>query len=183
MAESQLERRPGEHAVDLPDSYDAGVYFIGRIATPWPTRAECPRNGAATDALCMIEVGERFAVGLADIETATHLVVLYWMDEAARDLIVQRPRHWNTTRGTFSIRSPARPNPIALSVVELVSVNGRMLAVRGLDCRDGTPLFDLKPYYASTDCRPRRGWNADQPRGNGMPAAACRPHVGGGRGG
>jgi tRNA-Thr(GGU) m(6)t(6)A37 methyltransferase TsaA len=154
MAESQPERRPGEQVIDLPDSYDAGVYFIGRIGTPWPTRAECPRNGAATDALCMIEVAERFAGGLAEIETATHLVVLYWMDEAARDLMVQRPRHWDTTRGTFSVRSPARPNPIALSVVELVRVNGRMLAVRGLDCRDGTPLLDLKPYYASTDCRP-----------------------------
>jgi tRNA-Thr(GGU) m(6)t(6)A37 methyltransferase TsaA len=154
MIERKPERRPGEQGIDLPDSYDAGLYFIGRIATPWPTRSECPRNGAATDALCTIEVAERFAGGLADIQTATHLIVLYWMDEAARDLVVQRPRHWDVTRGTFSVRSPARPNPIALSVVELVRVDERVLTVRGLDCRDGTPLLDLKPYYALTDSRP-----------------------------
>ena len=154
MIERKPERRPGEQGIDLPDSYDAGLYFIGRIATPWPTRSECPRNGAATDALCTIEVAERFAGALADIETVTHLIVLYWMDEAARDLVVQRPRHWDVTRGTFSVRSPARPNPIALSVVELVRVDERVLTVRGLDCRDGTPLLDLKPYYASTDSRP-----------------------------
>jgi len=140
------ERRPGEQAIDLPDANDAGVYFIGRIGTPWLTRADCPRNGAGTDALCTIEVSERFAGGLAHIETATHLIVLYWMDEAARDLVVQRPRHWGEPRGTFSIRSPARPNPIALSVVELVGIDGRLLMVRGLDCRDGAPLLDLKPY-------------------------------------
>ena len=154
MAESQPERRPGEQAIDLPDSYDAGVYFIGRIGTPWPTRTDCPRNGCQTESLCTIEVAERFAAGLADIETATHLIVLYWMDEAARDLVVQRPRHWGEPRGTFSVRSPARPNPVALSVVELLGVDGRVLTVRGLDCRDGTPLIDLKPYYASTDSRP-----------------------------
>jgi tRNA-Thr(GGU) m(6)t(6)A37 methyltransferase TsaA len=154
MIERKPERRPGEQGIDLPDSYDAGLYFIGRIATPWPTRSDCPRNGAATEAVCTIEVAERFAGALADIETATHLIVLYWMDEAARDLVVQRPRHWDVTRGTFSVRSPARPNPIALSVVELVRVDERVLTVRGLDCRDGTPLLDLKPYYASTDSRP-----------------------------
>jgi tRNA-Thr(GGU) m(6)t(6)A37 methyltransferase TsaA len=154
MANAQPERRPGEQAIDLPDSFDAGLYFIGRIGTPWPTRTDCPRNGGQTESLCTIEVAERFAAGLADIETATHLIVLYWMDEAARDLVVQRPRHWGEPRGTFSVRSPARPNPVALSVVELLGVDGRVLTVRGLDCRDGTPLIDLKPYYASTDSRP-----------------------------
>jgi tRNA (Thr-GGU) A37 N-methylase len=60
------------------------------------------------------------------------------------------------------LRSPARPNPIALSVVELVAVAGPELRVRGLDCLDGTPLLDLKPYFASTDARPaaRVGWHA-----------------------
>src|SRR4051794_39252179 len=80
MAKSRPERRPGEQAIDLPDSYEAGVYFIGGIGTPWPTRADCPRSGAATDALCTIEVAERFAGGLAHllarhsmVHTAAHL--------------------------------------------------------------------------------------------------------------
>ncbi|RZK77878.1 MAG: hypothetical protein EOO66_31345, partial [Methylobacterium sp.] len=65
-----------------------------------------------------------------------------------------RPRAADGSRGTFSLRSPARPNPIALSVVENLGVDGTHVRVRGLDCRDGTPLLDIKPYYASTDSRP-----------------------------
>jgi tRNA (Thr-GGU) A37 N-methylase len=61
------------------------------------------------------------------------------------------PRHYGVQRGTFSLRSPARPNPIAMSVVRLVRVDGNRLEVVGLDCLDGTPLIDLKPYFASTD--------------------------------
>ncbi len=68
--------------------------------------------------------------------------------------MIQRPRHADGPRGTFSLRSPARPNPIALSVVELLGRDGDTLRVRGLDCLDGTPLLDIKPYYASTDARP-----------------------------
>lgn len=155
MAEQQAERREGEITLTLPDEFDAGVYFVGRIRTPWRTRAECPKNATGSDAVCTIEVDERFAPALADVGSASHLIVLYWMDRAARDLAVQRPRHWGEPRGTFSIRSPARPNPIALSVAELLQVDGRVLQVRGLDCLDGTPLLDLKPYYASRDSRPQ----------------------------
>jgi tRNA (adenine37-N6)-methyltransferase len=71
--------------------------------------------------------------------------VLYWMNEARRDLLVQVPRLSGKASGTFALRSPVRPNPIASSVVELVSVEGNILRVRGLDCVDGTPLIDLKP--------------------------------------
>ena len=75
------------------------------------------------------------------------------MDQARRDLLVQAPRHGDR-RGTFALRSPVRPNPIAMSVVRLVRIEGTTLTVVGLDCLDGTPLIDIKPYFASSNSVP-----------------------------
>ena len=80
-------------------------------------------------------------------------MVLYFMDQARRDLLVQAPRH-GERRGTFALRSPVRPNPIAMSVVRLLHIDGTRLSVVGLDCLDGTPLIDIKPYFASVDSVP-----------------------------
>jgi tRNA-Thr(GGU) m(6)t(6)A37 methyltransferase TsaA len=161
--------RPGEIAVPLPERTDAGVYFIGRIRTPWKDRKDCPKNAReARDngAVCTIELDPRWAEALSGVDTCTHLVVLYWMDRARRDLVFQVPAHYQTGRGTFSLRSPVRPNPIALSVVKLVKVDGTRLEVVGLDCLDGTPLLDIKPYFASTDAiaEAQVGWHADTKR-------------------
>ena len=89
------------------------------------------------------------------------MLVLYWMDRARRDLVLQAPRHYREPRGTFALRSPVRPNPIAASVVRLTKVDGTNLSVVGLDCLDGTPLIDLKPYFASVDAVPDAvvGWH------------------------
>ena len=154
--------RSGEEAVELPAQTDAGVYFIGRIHTPWSRREDCPKNARESDAVCTIEVDPRWAPALKDVETCTHLVVLYWMDKARRDLALQVPRHYGEQRGTFALRSPARPNPIAMSVVQLLKVEGTTLSVIGLDCLDGTALLDIKPYFASTDSVPDAvaGWHA-----------------------
>ncbi|HEX2114363.1 MAG TPA: tRNA (N6-threonylcarbamoyladenosine(37)-N6)-methyltransferase TrmO [Alphaproteobacteria bacterium] len=153
--------RPGELRVPPRPNFDAGLYFIGRICTPWRTIADCPKNSGEADAICTIELDARYAPGLKDVETCTHLVVLYWMGEAPRDLIVQKPRHYGVPHGVFALRSPARPNPIAMSVVELQAIEGASLQVRGLDCLDGTPLLDIKPYFASIDAKPtaRVGWH------------------------
>jgi tRNA-Thr(GGU) m(6)t(6)A37 methyltransferase TsaA len=162
MSEEPFGIRPGEVATELPQGFDAGVYFIGRIRTPWTRREECPKNARESDAVCTIEVEPRFAQGLAGIETCSHLLVLYWMDKSRRDLVLQVPRNRSGTRGTFALRSPVRPNPIAASVVRLVKLDGLRLTVIGLDCMDGTPLLDLKPYFASTDAVPDAvvGWHA-----------------------
>jgi tRNA-Thr(GGU) m(6)t(6)A37 methyltransferase TsaA len=157
--------RNGEQTVELPAQSDAALYFIGRIHTPWKNRKECPKNAREareTGATCTIEVDSRWAAALQGLETCSHLIVLYWMDQARRDLSVQVPAHYGVGRGTFSLRSPARPNPIALSVVRLLKVEGPRLSVVGLDCLDGTPLLDLKPYFASTDSIPDAlvGWHA-----------------------
>ena len=93
--------RPGEQAVDLPDAPDAGVYFIGRIHTPWKERRDCPKNARESDAVCTVEVEARYAPALKEVETCSHLVLLYWMDKAPRNLLVQTPSHYGTQRGTF----------------------------------------------------------------------------------
>jgi|ERR1043166_853267 tRNA-Thr(GGU) m(6)t(6)A37 methyltransferase TsaA len=145
--------RPGEIAVALPQEYDAGLYFIGRIRTPWTRRDDCPKNARGSDAVCTIELDPRYAAALDGVAACSHLVVLYFMDRARRDLLVQVPRHAER-RGTFALRSPVRPNPVAMSVVRLVGIDGTILKVVGLDCLDGTPLLDLKPYFPSVDSVP-----------------------------
>jgi tRNA-Thr(GGU) m(6)t(6)A37 methyltransferase TsaA len=153
--------RAGEKAVELPAKIDAGLYFIGRIHTPWKERKDCPKNARESDAVCTVELDARFRDGLKDVESCSHLVLLYWMDRAPRNLVLQVPAHYGVQRGTFALRSPARPNPIAMSVVKLLSVEDGKLSVVGLDCLDGTPLLDIKPYFASTDSAPEAvvGWH------------------------
>lgn len=138
--------RPGEAAVATPPAADAGLWFIGRIATPWRTRDACPKQGdAETGPVCRVEVFPPWGAALAGIERHERLQLLYWMHEARRDLVLQAPRGQEGLSGTFALRSPVRPNPIASSRVALVGVEGATLLVRGLDCLDGTPLLDVKP--------------------------------------
>jgi tRNA-Thr(GGU) m(6)t(6)A37 methyltransferase TsaA len=156
LGEEEFEIRPGEVSIALPARFDAGLYFIGRVRTPWKTRAECPKNPREAGAtICTIEVDERYARALEGIDDYSHVVVLYFMDRARRDLVIQVPRHLGEARGTFALRSPVRPNPVALSVAKLLKREGTRLSVTGLDCLDGTPLIDLKPYFAPVDAELR----------------------------
>ena len=164
MNDNAFGIRDGEIAIELPAKFDASLYFIGRIRTPWTRREECPKNARESDAVCTLVVDERWAQALTGVETCSHLVVLYWMGRSRRDLVLQVPRHYGVGRGTFALRSPARPNPIAMSVVRLLGIDGNKLSVVGLDCLDGTPLLDIKPYFASTDAvaDARVGWHASR---------------------
>ncbi len=137
--------RSGEVAVALPPATDAGVYFIGTIRTPWTVRGECPKRGSLDGPICSIVVDERWREALTGMDDHPLIQVLYWMHHARRDLVLQTPIRTGRTTGTFALRSPVRPNPIASSVVALVGIEGTTLRVRGLDCLDGTPLIDLKP--------------------------------------
>jgi tRNA-Thr(GGU) m(6)t(6)A37 methyltransferase TsaA len=168
MDENAFGMREGEIAVELPSAFDASLYFIGRIRTPWTDRDNCPKNARESDAVCTLEIAPRWAAALEGIESCTHIVVLYWMDRSRRDLVVQVPRHYGVGRGTFALRSPARPNPIAMSVVRLIRVDGTHLSVVGLDCLDQTPLLDIKPYFASTDAVAEAvvGWHAARKDGS-----------------
>jgi len=147
--------RPGELSIELPNAFDACLYFIGRIRTPWKTTGECPKNSAARrDVEATIELDPRYALGLEGLSLMSHLFVLYWLDRSARNLIVQAPSHAPEPRGVFALRSPVRPNPIGLSVADLVAVEGTRIRIRNIDCVDKTPLIDIKPYFASTDSLP-----------------------------
>ena len=121
---------------------------------------------AKSDAVCTVEVDPRWAKGLTGLDTVSHVLLLYWMDQARRDLVLQSPRHYAEQRGTFALRSPVRPNPIAVAVARLVRVEGNTLSVVGLDCLDNTPLLDIKPYFASTNSVPdaQVGWHAGRER-------------------
>jgi tRNA-Thr(GGU) m(6)t(6)A37 methyltransferase TsaA len=158
MPDSKLDfepPRPGEVVIKLPATTDAGVYFIGQARTPWPTPADCPKSSRRrTDVIATLEISERFAAGLKDVGLYSHLIVLYWLHLSRRDLIEQVPSHLTAPRGVFALRSPVRPNPIGFAVVEVVAVEGHNIRVRNLDCADGTPIIDIKPYYAQLDSQP-----------------------------
>jgi len=146
--------RPGEIAIKSPDAVDAGLVFIGRIRTPWPTPADCPKNIAERRETGTVELDEMYARGLEGLELFSHAILLYWLDRSRRDLIVQAPSHLTAPRGVFALRSPVRPNPIGLAVVEILRVEGARVQIRNVDCADGTPLLDIKPYFASIDSVP-----------------------------
>lgn len=139
------EIRPGERAVEPPVAADAALVFVGRIHTPWTNRMECPRQGRADGPVCRIEIFPPWDQALAGIEAYARLEVLYWLHLSRRDLVLQSPRNDGSSRGTFALRSPVRPNPIGTSVATLLRREGSTLLVTGLDCLHGTPLLDLKP--------------------------------------
>ena len=138
---------------------------IGRIATPFKTLADCPRNGRKLDPapVCRVTVADAYAAGLAGLDGFSHLILLYWLDRAAAPALVFTPPFDDRPRGVFATRAPARPNPIGLSVVAFDGWDGpSCLLVRHLDCVDGTPLLDIKPYLPTTDSEPNAtmGWLA-----------------------
>jgi len=154
--------REGEIALPFDPALtaaDASLVFIGRVRSPWTDRAECPKNMAAareTGRPATIVVDPDYRAGLGGLEKVSHVAILTWLDRAPRNLIVQKPRHAQEPRGTFALRSPARPNPIGLHIVRLISLdaNAGILELEAIDVLDGTPVVDLKPYYASTDSVP-----------------------------
>jgi tRNA-Thr(GGU) m(6)t(6)A37 methyltransferase TsaA len=141
----QNEIRTGEVAVTPPPPSDAGLVFIGLIHTPWTSRMETPRQGRPDGPMCRIELFEPWVAALDGLHAYPRIEVLYWLHMSRRDLVMQSPRNDGAVRGTFSLRTPARPNPIGTSIAELVRIEGPNVLVRGLDCLDGTPLLDLKP--------------------------------------
>ncbi|MFO7771213.1 MAG: tRNA (N6-threonylcarbamoyladenosine(37)-N6)-methyltransferase TrmO [Roseovarius gahaiensis] len=142
----QTRLRPGEETADTPTAHDAALHFIGRIHTPWDSRALCPRQGKPDGPECRIEVFAPWDRALEGIESYSRLEILYWLDRTRRDLIRQNPKgDGERFFGTFALRSPQRPNPIGTALVNLERVDGNCLIVRGLDCLNGTPLIDIKP--------------------------------------
>src|SRR5262249_61178410 len=105
----------GEKTIDLPQQVDAGLYFIGRIHTPWKERKDCPKNARESEVVCTVEVETRWREALKDVETCTHIVLLYWMDRSPRMWVVPGPVPTGIRRAAFALPAPASPNPVAFA--------------------------------------------------------------------
>lgn len=137
---------------------------IGFAQTPYKETSSIPRGcGAKHEAEGVLEILREFEAGLGDIEGFSHLYVLWAFDRAdGFDLIAHPPTDEKRPHGVFATRSPRRPNPLALTVVELLRRDGTSLHVRGVDMLDGTPILDIKPYLSSIpEEKLRRGWLAE----------------------
>ena len=136
---------------------------IGYVRSPYQKTEQVPKGlGTKHEAEGALEILPQFEVGLTDIEGFSHLIVLWVFDRAQGFELLGTPPSDNRPHGVFATRSPRRPNPIALSVVELRSRQGRSLLVRGVDMLDGTPILDIKPYLSNVAPEKLRcGWLAE----------------------
>ncbi|MGR3713986.1 MAG: SAM-dependent methyltransferase [Shimia sp.] len=149
--------RDGETLLDFDplDQVDAQLRFIGRIRTPW-SRGNCPKNvtrARETGQGATVELDPAFAGGLTGLKVGQGILLFYWMHQARRDLITQRPRHLDHARGSFALRSPNRVNPVSLAAVRITALDldKGVLEIDAIDCFDGTPLIDIKPSAPAVD--------------------------------
>jgi len=137
---------------------DLQLVVIGHARTPW-RKGDCPRSMRAareTGRSAEIIVDPAFRAGLVGLERASHLVLLGWFQGTDRASLLLKPQHLAVPQGCFALRSPARPNPIALSIARRVGLDqaAGTINLEALDWFDGTPLLDIKPYYPSNDLHP-----------------------------
>jgi tRNA-Thr(GGU) m(6)t(6)A37 methyltransferase TsaA len=136
---------------------------IGFVRSPYTATSQIPKGfGAKHEAEGILDILPEFEPGLSDIEGFSHLFVLWMFDRSEGYELTGIPPIDDKPHGVFATRSPRRPNPIGLTVVELLRRDGPQLQVRGLDMLDGTPILDLKPYLSSISVEKlRRGWIAE----------------------
>ena len=135
---------------------------IGYVRTPYSKTQDVPKGlGAKHEAEGVLEISPELEAGLTDVEGFSHLIVLWVFDRAEGFDLLGTPPSDDRPHGVFATRSPRRPNPIALTVVELLRREGTRLHVRGVDMLDGTPILDIKPYLSNVPPESlRRGWLA-----------------------
>jgi tRNA-Thr(GGU) m(6)t(6)A37 methyltransferase TsaA len=136
---------------------------IGFVRSPYTQTQDVPRGlGAKHEVEGVLEIRPELEPGLADIEGFSHLYVIWAFDRSEGYTLTVTPPTDDRPHGLFATRAPRRPNPIALTVVELLGREGASLRVRGIDMLDGTPILDIKPYLSSVpEERLRRGWLAE----------------------
>jgi tRNA (adenine37-N6)-methyltransferase len=164
----------------MPDTYTSGLSLrlgldveaqghmftlqaIGFVDSPYKETAAIPKGlGAKHDAEGVLRILPEFELGLTDIEGFSHLIVIWAFDRSHGFDLLGTPPSDNRPHGVFATRSPRRPNPIGLTVVELLRRENGLLHVRGVDMLDGTPILDIKPYLSSVPSEMlRRGWLAE----------------------
>jgi tRNA-Thr(GGU) m(6)t(6)A37 methyltransferase TsaA len=136
---------------------------IGYVRSSYHDTQEIPKGlGAKHEAEGVLEIRAELEPGLTDIEGFSHLYVIWAFDRSEGYNLVGTPPSDDRPHGVFATRSPRRPNPIGLTVVELLAREGRLLRVRGIDMLDGTPILDIKPYLSNIPQEVlRRGWLAE----------------------
>jgi tRNA-Thr(GGU) m(6)t(6)A37 methyltransferase TsaA len=146
---------------------------IGIVKGPYTQTKDIPKGpGAKHDAVGTLEISPDYEAGLTDVEGFSHLYVLWVFDRSDGFELLATPPSDDRPHGVFATRSPKRPNPIGLTVVELLRREGRVLHVRGLDMLDGTPILDIKPYLSSVpETALRRGWLAEAEARGATPSA------------
>lgn len=152
--ELRLDFDPGTRA-------DATLAFIGHIRSPWAD-GTAPKNLRAareTGEAARIVLLPGYEAGVAGLSVGQAIQVLYWVDRGIRDLIVQAPRHADGPRGVFALRSPVRPNPIALGTCVITSLDASTIGIDATDAWDGTPVLDIKPWISTVDVPP--DWRPD----------------------
>ena len=133
---------------------------IGVVHSSYKEKKETPYQGRHENKVCTLEIYEEYESGLLDIERCTHLFVLYWQHRSDRSILQTRTPWGPEIHGVFATRSPNRPNPIGLCVVDFLERDGRFVKVKGMDALDDSPILDMKPYSGSIDSYPdaRIGW-------------------------
>jgi tRNA (adenine37-N6)-methyltransferase len=136
---------------------------IGYVRSPYTDTKAIPKGlGVKHDVEGVLEILPEFELGLIDIEGFSHLFVIWAFDRSEGYELYGKSPADDHPHGVFATRSPRRPNPIALTVVEILGRDGARVRVRGLDMLDGTPILDLKPYMSSIPAEKlRRGWLAE----------------------
>ncbi len=133
---------------------------IGFVSSPYKISREIPKGfGVKHEAEGSLEILPEFELGLTDIEGFSHLIVLWEFDRSGNFELIGTPPTDDRPHGVFATRSPRRPNPIGLTVVEFQRRDGPTLYVRGVDMLDRTPILDIKPYLSNVPAEKlRRGW-------------------------
>ena len=142
---------------EAEDAMKIEVEPIGFVKT---AVGRVPRHWTVSEAEGTIAINEEYVEGLKDIRVGQRIVVIFYFHQSQQftpDFLVQTSHHRNESHGVFSICSPVRPNPIGMSIVEVLGIEGRFIRIKGLDMRDGTPVLDIKPVT---------GNGSDDARGN-----------------
>ncbi|MBX3461414.1 MAG: tRNA (N6-threonylcarbamoyladenosine(37)-N6)-methyltransferase TrmO [Planctomycetes bacterium] len=164
------KKPPQDHTSTAAPPAELTLRVIGHVRSPYTERFGTPRQPTVTeqtltdtavDATIELLPGHNFEQALRDLEGFDYIWVIAWMhlNESWQPTVIP-PRGPKVRRGLFATRSPHRPNPVAISALKLLKVEGRTLHVRGIDLLDGTPVLDIKPYVPYADAHPnaKAGW-------------------------
>ena len=163
LPKSPPQSYPFSHLTETKGRTEFAMQPIGWVRSPYQETSQVPRGlGAEHTQEGVLEIRPELEVGLTDIEGFSHLFVIWIFDRSEGCELMGRPPSDDRPHGVFATRSPFRPNPLGLTVVELLRREGNRLYVRGVDMLDGTPILDIKPYLSSIPMGElRRGWLAE----------------------